>query len=114
MEYEPDAENDPIPFLFEVIISGRLELTENQISFMAFPCTGNNGGYGQWIFPCNNHLFKNVEIPFPDVQKIRRRNYLFIVPNRMMITMKNGNRYLFATWHRGKIIRTFREFNERL
>lgn len=48
---------------------------------------------------------KNISLRYKDIIKIRRK-WESIIPNRILIVDKSGNRYTFIAFGRKKIIRT--------
>lgn len=43
---------------------------------------------------CNHK--KRVELPFSDINKIRCKNFLFVVPTGLVINSQNGKKYIFV------------------
>lgn len=99
----------PIPFVFETGIGGTLLVSQQQLCFMPDSCS-NKDKFFQSVFPCNNYLFKPITINFETVTKIKRRNYLFLFPNRLFVMNKRGNSYLFFTYRRRRIIDAFNHY----
>jgi hypothetical protein len=93
----------PIPFLFEGGIDGKIQITKQELVFRSSPALKIQKELSA-IFPSNQHLIKSIVLKYSNIEKIRRRSYLFIFPNRLRIVMKDGESYLFHTWKRKKII----------
>ena len=73
-----------LPFLGEAYIRGRATLTTTELYFSAFPCRED---VVHFMTPCNNHLVKSVVVKYSDIERISRRNYLFLIPDRLYIKM---------------------------
>lgn len=93
----------PIPFLFETGVGGKLKLDRDSLSFTPYPCRASDKRFST-IIPCNNDLIKNINFDFNSILQIKRRNYLLIVPNRILVKTKDGNAFIFTTFKRRKII----------
>jgi hypothetical protein len=98
-----------IPFLFETGVAGKLNLTQQSLSSTPNPCNESDKRFSS-IFPCNNHLINPINLNFGDIERIKRRSYLFIIPNKIFVRKKSGETYLFATFKRKKIIYAFNKF----
>jgi hypothetical protein len=58
------------------------------------------------MFPCNNHLIKELRINFSEIKKIRRGYRLAIlVPNMLVIKDREGRKFRFQVWGRGKLVK---------
>ena len=99
----------PIPFLFETVVSGYLGINHQNLSFTPRPCSEKDRKASS-IFPCNDHLINKIDLNFGDIAKIRRRSYLFIIPNRLFIRKSSGETYLFVTSKRKRIIDAYKKY----
>lgn len=99
----------PLPFLFESAVAGTLQLTNESLSFIPKECTERDKKFSA-IFPCNNHLINTIQLNFSELSTIRRRNYLLIFPNRIIVRKPNGETYLFFTYKRKRIIDAFKKY----
>ena len=99
----------PIPFLFQTGVGGNLEIDQKSLSFTPNPCREEDKKYSS-IFPCNNHLIKNINLNFSEIAKIKRHNFLFVIPNRIFVKATNGDAYLFVTFKRRYIINTYKKY----
>ena len=99
----------PIPFLFETGVAGNLKLTHQSLSFTPNPCNESDKRFSS-VFPCNNHLISPISLNFNDIERIKRRSYLFIIPNRIFVRKRTGETYSFTTFKRKKIIDAFNKF----
>ena len=87
-----------LPFLFETSVSGKIYAYDSKFEFIPDTCIAPvKNKWVYTLFPCNNHLFKTSQVDYRDIVKIRRRNYLFIIPNRLFIETNRGNEYLIST-----------------
>ncbi|AQG81557.1 hypothetical protein AWR27_20920 [Spirosoma montaniterrae] len=105
----------PLPLLAETLINGSLQVTEAGITYSPQPCFIKDRKLERkfsTIFPCNNHLVKTLTLSFEDVVAVRRRSYLFLVPNRVLIIDKNRQTYLFITFKRRTIINAYKRFKQ--
>ena len=97
----------PIPFLFEGGIDAEVTIGQENLKINALKKTSQD----QYFLPAitnNNHLIKDQTLDYGEIAKVRRRSFLFIIPNRLRIVMKNGDGYLLLTWRRKKIIDAFK------
>lgn len=46
----------------------------------------------------------DTSIPYKDIANVQTRNTLGLVPNGMLVTLKNGTEYKFVIWNRNEII----------
>lgn len=99
----------PLPFLFETIVGGSIGVKEDGLLFAPWPCIDKDIKYST-VFPCNSYLIKEMSLRFDDISKIRRRNYLFLFPNRIYVRKTNGENYLFITYRRKVIIDAFNNY----
>jgi hypothetical protein len=99
----------PLPFLFETVVGGNLTVDQQNLLFTPFPCSEKDKKASS-VFPCNNHLIKNVVLGFNEISKVRRRNFLLFIPNRLFIKKLSGETYTFVTRKRKIIIDTYRQY----
>lgn len=99
----------PLPFLFETAVGGNIEVKQGSLSFTPFPC-GQSDNKVSSIFPCNNFLINNINLGFNDISKIKRRNFLLLFPNRVLVKKLSGETYLFTTYRRRVIIDAYNEY----
>jgi hypothetical protein len=97
----------PIPLGGVGFVSGKLIISSDSLCFQPKPC-GPPNYLGETISTCINDLVQPVELSFDEIKQIRRRNFLFVFPNRIRVTKLSGHSYIFFTYHRGVIIRTFK------
>jgi hypothetical protein len=99
----------PHPLLFEAAVAGEIVIGGQDLRFSANKRTRIEEAYSS-ILPSNQHLIKDQILDYKDIEKIRRRNYLFLIPNRLRILMKNGDSYIFLTWRRKKIFDAYKRY----
>ena len=104
-----DIKGTPLPFLFQTNVGGNLEIDQKGLTFTPNPCNELDKKYSS-IFPCNNHLIKTINLDFRDISRIKRRNFLFIIPNRVFVKGTSGETYLFGTFKRRYIIDAFNKY----
>ncbi|GAB3562797.1 hypothetical protein GCM10027578_05570 [Spirosoma luteolum] len=97
----------PIPFLFETGVGGSIKLFKDNITFLPSPCRENDNKFST-IFPCNNNLIKDIVLPFDSIKLIKRRNYLFLIPNRLLVKKNDNTAFIFVTYKRKKIIELYK------
>jgi hypothetical protein len=100
----------PLPFLFETVVGGNLTVDQQNLLFTPFPCSEKDKKASS-VFPCNNHLIKNVALGFNEISKVRRRNFLLFIPNRLFVKKLSGETYIFVTRKRKIIIDTYRQYS---
>ena len=98
-----------LPLISELAIPGTMEVTKDSIFFRPAQCSDAQKKLKNFA-PCNGHHVKSMAIDFREIEKIKNRGYLFIIPNRLFIVDRKNNGYLFITYHRRKIKRAYREF----
>jgi hypothetical protein len=99
----------PLPFLFETVVGGNLTVDQQNLLFTPFPCSEKDKKASS-IFPCNSHLINNVALGFNEISKVRRRNFLLFIPNRLLVKKLSGETYLFVTRKRKIIIDAYRQY----
>lgn len=99
----------PLPFLFETTVGGILYVEQEALLFTPYPCSDKDRKFSS-IFPCNNYLINELRLQFDDVSKIKRRNFLFLFPNRIVVKKTNGETYLFFTYRRKLIIDIYNRY----
>ena len=99
----------PLPFLAETVLFGKMSISKDTVFFKPVACSDRDKK-AVGIFPCNAHLIKNVAIPFKEIKKIAKRNFLFFIPNRLLIVTQQNEGYLFITYHRKAVKRSYLEY----
>jgi hypothetical protein len=90
-----------IPFYLPMV---RVELNANTYRLSIIPKTENDK---QLYFISIQHLIKDIEIKWENIEKLRKRSWLFLLPNRLYIKMKDKKRFFIMTYHRKNIIRQY-------
>lgn len=99
----------PLPFLFETGVGGNLVVDNESIAFTPVDCSEKDKKASS-LFPCNNHLISNVTLNFAEVSKIKRRNFLLLIPNRVFVKKTTGEVYIFTTFSRKHIIDKYNSY----
>lgn len=109
--------NQMPPYLFFLELlpyqaRGELKLFQDHLEYSAKSCFP--AGFNQLarieMFPCCNHLIKDIHINYGEIKKIRRGYRLAIlVPNMLVIKDQNDNKYRFMVWGRGKIVKYIKQ-----
>lgn len=95
-----------LPFFGEGIVVGQLILNKSAINFTSTPCPEKDKA--SRLAPCNDHLISPFTIQYAQIEKVSRRNYLFIFPNRVYVRMKDNSSYSFIVNRRGKFMKKVR------
>jgi ribosomal protein L36 len=96
-----------LPFLFESGIDGRVGVTDTELVFKSDSCSSRYSL--SWFAPCNGNIVPSIRINIANIKAVRRRNFLFLIPNRLYVICNDNTRFLFLINKRGKIRRKLLE-----
>ncbi|WP_198045018.1 hypothetical protein [Spirosoma montaniterrae] len=93
---------------FLYFVKGDITLTSDSLRFMSATECFDWKLLGK-IYPCHNDLFRAVQVPLSSIAKVSRRNTLLIFPNKFVVRLKDGRKYKFFSYKRGRILRALKQ-----
>ena len=109
------AQMPPYLFFLDLLpyqARGEMKVFQDHLEYSAKSCYP--AGFDQLarieMFPCYNHVIKDIHIDYGQIKKIRRGYRLAIlVPNMLVIKDQNDNKYRFMVWGRGRIVKYIKQ-----